>query len=233
MKINRWHRRIAITSVVFLTTAAVTGILWAYAPHIYFQEGYLKKKAKPNAPALTATKVGQKEALETAMEALKSDKGIETLSLRGEGSHLVYEIIRKDGKDYKSVIVDALSGDLLSPIGEKLAVEFAAQYVAGNPPVKEAEALDEYRHRSGKKIKSVYRVAFTAPGNPEIFIDRNSGLIVEESDRSRAFHFWVMKLHQLQFFGVKKEFTAIPGLALIFLVVTGTIIWLRRYRAAA
>lgn len=233
MTTNTWHRRIAIASALVLASTAITGILWAYAPHIYFQEGYLKKKAKPNVPALTAAKVSQKDALTTAVEALKSDKGIETLSLRGEGSHLVYEVIRKDGKDHKSVLIDALSGEVLSPMDEKLAVEFAAQYVGGNPPLKEAEALDEYRHRSGKKIKSVYRVAFAAPGNPEIFIDRNSGLIVEESDRSRVFHFWVMKLHQLQFFGVKKEFTIIPGLALIFLIITGTVMWVRRYRATA
>jgi len=229
---NRWHRRIAVFSAVFLAITAVTGILWAYAPHLYFQDGYLKKKTKIQGPALSRAKISQKDALEAAVAVFNTEKGIETLSLRAEASHLVYEIVRKDGKDHRSVLIDALSGDVLSPVSEKLATEFAAQYVGGNPPVKETEALDEYRHRSGKKIKSVYRVAFTASGNPEIFIDRNSGLIVEESDRSRVFHFWVMKLHQLQFFGVKKEFTIIPGLALILLVITGTVMWLRRFRAS-
>lgn len=231
MNINRWHRRIAIASALVLASTAITGILWAYAPHIYFQEGYLKKKVKANAPGLTAAKISQKEALETAIEALKSDKGIETLSLRGEGSHLIYEVIRKDGKELKSALVDAVSGEVLNPISEKLAIEFAAQYVAGNPPVKEATALDEYRHRSGKKMKAIYRVSFAAPGNPEIYIDRNSGQIVEESDNARGFHFWVMKIHQLQFFGTKKELTIIPGIALILLIITGTTLWWRRYRA--
>lgn len=232
MNTNRWHRRIAVFSAVFLAITAVTGILWAYAPHLYFQDGYLKKKTKFHGPALSRAKISQKDALEAAVAVFNTEKGIETLSLRAEASHLVYEIVRKDGKEHSSVLIDALSGDVLSPVSENLATEFAAQYVAGAPPVKETEALDEYKHRSGKKIKSVYRVAFTAPGNPEIFIDRNSGLIVEESDRSRAFHFWVMKLHQLQFFGVKKELTIIPGLALIFLIITGTVMWVRRYRAA-
>jgi uncharacterized iron-regulated membrane protein len=231
--VNTWHRRIAITAVVLLALTAVTGILWAYAPHLYFQDGYLKKKTKFQGPALSRAKISQKDALEAAVAVFNTEKGLETVSLRAEAAHLVYEVIRKDGKEQQSVLIDAISGDVLSPISDKFAVEIAAQYVAGNPPVKGAEALDEYKHRSGKKIKMVYRVAFTAPGNPEIFIDRNSGTIVEESDRSRVFHFWVMKLHQLQFFGVKKEFTIIPGLALIFLIITGTVMWVRRYRATA
>ena len=77
----------------------------------------------------------------------------------------------------------------------------------------------------------VVLVAFAAPGNPEIYIDRNSATIVEESDDARAFHLWVMKLHQLQFLGTKKELTLIPGAALLFLLVTGSTIWLRRRRA--
>ena len=44
MKTNLWHRRVAILSAGFLLLTAVTGILWAYAPHLYFKDGYLKKK---------------------------------------------------------------------------------------------------------------------------------------------------------------------------------------------
>ncbi len=232
MTVNTWHRRIAITAVLFLAVTALTGILWAYAPHLYFKEGYLQKKSGAAQKPLTAAKVSVADALASAIAVFKTEKGILSATLRAEADDLFYEVQRKEGKEYSSVLVDAISGDVVSPLGEEAAIKIAAQYVVGNPPLKKAEALTGYKHRNGKKFKAAYKVAFAAPGNPEIFIDRNSGLILEESDNARSFHFWVMKLHQLQFFGTKKELTIIPGLALIFLVITGTIMWIRRYRAA-
>ncbi|MBN8222096.1 MAG: PepSY domain-containing protein [Spirochaetes bacterium] len=232
MMINRWHRRIAIASALVLASTAITGILWAYAPHLYFKDGYLQKKDAAPAKPLTAVNVEIGEALTTATNTFKTAKGLQSAVLRAEAGGLYYEVQRKEGKEQSSVLIDAVSGEVVSPLSEALATQFAAQYVAGNPPVKKADALTDYKHRSGKKIKSVYRIAFSAPGSPEIYIDRNAGQIVEESDNARGFHFWVMKIHQLQFFGTKKELTIIPGLALVLLIVTGTLLWLRRYRAA-
>lgn len=230
MKINLWHRRIAIVSAGFLLLTAITGILWAYAPHLYFKDGYLKKKGVRNGMPLSAARLTPQQAMQLA-GATGQAKGVELVSLRNEGGRLVYEVVRRDGKAMQSQLLDAVSGERLSPLSHEMAAAVAAEYVAGNPPVKNAAAIDQYRHRSGKVITSVYRVAFAAPGNPEILIDRNSAAIVEESDNTRAFHFWVMKLHQLQFFGTKKELTLIPGLALLMLVATGLMIWFRRWRA--
>jgi uncharacterized iron-regulated membrane protein len=226
VKINLWHRRIAIVSAGFLLMTAITGILWAYAPHLYFKDGYLKKKGVRNGMPLTAARLTPQQALQLA-----GAMGAESVSLRNEGGRLVYEVVRRDGKAHQSQLFDAVSGERLSPLSHEMAAAVAAEYVAGNPPLKDTAVIDHYRHRSGKVITSVYRVAFAAPGNPEIFIDRNSAAIVEENDNTRAFHFWVMKLHQLQFFGTKKELTLIPGLALLMLVTTGLIIWFRRWRA--
>lgn len=230
MKINLWHRRIAIVSAGFLLLTAITGILWAYAPHLYFKDGYLKKKSVRNRMPLTAVRLTPQQAMQLA-GATGQAKGVELVSLRHEGGRLIYEVVRRDGKAMQSQLFDAVSGERLSPLSHEMAAAVAAEYVAGNPPIKNNAVMDHFRHRSGKVIQSVYRVAFTAPGNPEIFIDRNSAAIVEESDDARAFHFWVMKLHQLQFFGTKKELTLIPGLALLLLVATGFIIWFRRWRA--
>ncbi|AFM12805.1 PepSY-associated TM helix domain-containing protein [Turneriella parva] len=225
-----WHRRIAILSAGFLLLTAVTGILWAYAPHLYFKEGYLKKKSLKAAPSLSAARLAPQEAIRLAEAAGKVGPA-ESVVLRAEGGRLVFEVVRREGKAAHSQLVDAISGEKLSPLDEKMAAAVAAEYVVGNPTLKNATVIDNYRHRSGKLVPSVYRVAFVASGNPEIYIDRNSAAIVEESDDARAFHFWVMKLHQLQFFGTKKELTLIPGLALILLVITGMLIWWRRYRA--
>lgn len=231
MKTNLWHRRIAILSAGFLLLTAVTGILWAYAPHLYFKDGYLKKKSIRLGPALTEAKLSPAEAISRVAASPDKKTTAESVSLRVEAGQLIYEVVRKEGKATESQLVDAISGERLSPLSAELAAAVAAEYVAGNPLVKQVTPLDEYRHRSGKKLRTLYRVAFAAPGNPEIYIDRNSAAIVEESDESRAFHFWVMKLHQLQFFGTKKELTLIPGLALLLLVATGLTIWIRRWRA--
>lgn len=225
-----WHRRVAVLSAGFLLLTAVTGILWAYAPHLYFKDGYLKKKSTRGAPALSAARLSAQEVIRLT-EAADKTRPAESVTLRAEGGRLVFEVVRREGKAAHSQLIDAVSGEKLSPLTEQMAAAVAAEYVVGNPPVKDAAVVENYRHRSGKIVPSVYRIAFVAPGNPEIFIDRNSAAIVEESDDSRAFHFWVMKLHQLQFFGTKKELTLLPGLALIVLVITGGMIWWRRFSA--
>ena len=225
-----WHRRVAILSAGSLLLTAITGILWAYAPHLYFKDGYLKKKHVKAAPPLKAARLSSQEAIGLT-EVGKRTIPAELVSLRAEGGRLVYEVVRREGTSAHSQLVDAITGEMLSPLGEQMAAAVAAEYVVGNPPVKDATVIDHYRHRSGKIVASVTRVRFNAPGNPEIYIDRYSAAIIEESDVARAFHFWVMKLHQLQFFGTKKELTLLPGLALIVVLVTGVLIWWRRYRA--
>lgn len=230
MRANVWHRRVAVLSAGLLLVTAVTGILWAYAPHLYFREGYLKKKNMKATPALSSARLTPQEAIRLAAPALRQGQA-EMLTLRPEGGLLVYEITWREGRAVHAQLIDAVSGAKLSPLNEQMAAAIAAEYVVGNPPIKDIAIVDNYRHRSGRFIQSVYRVRFAATGNPEIFIDRNSAAIVEESDDARAFHFWVMKLHQLQLFGTKKELTLIPGLALVMLVCSGIVIWWRRYRA--
>lgn len=229
MRANVWHRRVAVFSAGLLIVTAVTGILWAYAPHLYFKEGYLKKKSIQVAPGLSSARLTPQDAIGLTETAVKSGPA-ETVTLRAEGGKLIYEILRREGKAMHSQLIDAISGEKLSPLTEQMAAAVAAEYVVGNPPIKDAAIVDNYRHRSGKTISSVFLVRFAAPGNPEIYIDRYSAAIVEESDDARAFHFWVMKLHQLQFFGMKKELTAIPGISLVILLVTGMVMAARRWR---
>ncbi len=230
MKTQLWHRRIAVVSSGVLLLTALTGLLWAYAPHLYFRDGYLKKKSIRPGPAVEAARLTPREAI--SKSALRpGTSAVTSVSLRVEGGRLVYEIIRGAGMTAQAELIDANSGERLSPIGGELASLIAAEYVVGNPAIKDTTELANYRHRSGKVWRSVYRVAFVAPRHPAIYIDRYSGTIVEESDDARAFHFWVMKLHQLQFFGTKKELTLVPGMALLLLVASGAAMLFRRWRA--
>lgn len=229
MSANLWHRRVALVSAMFLLVTAVTGILWAYAPHLYFKEGYLKKKRPVAALSIRSAKVTVAEAVDLAL-ADSPGATIDSVSLRVEGGVPLYEVRLRKGKETSSVLVDAVVPKRLSPLSEALVARIAGEYVTGNPSLIGVKHLQTYRHRSGKLFHDVAEVSFNAPENPHICIDRHSAAIVEEYDDSRALHFAVMRLHQLQFFGFKKELTLIPGLAVIFLTMTGLWIYARRYR---
>lgn len=232
MKITKWHRYVGVFSTIFLAVSALTGILWAYSTHLYFSEGYLKKKRGIEAPFLTKTKVTSADALNKFALFFHSygGKGVESLVLRAEASKLTYLATFNEGKKQKKALMDAVTGNILSPIDEKFAIEIASQYVPQGSVFKSAEALGVYTHRKGRKVNNVYRVVFTGSETTEIFIDRASGEIIEESSPSRRFLFLMQKLHQLEFFGTKKELTIIPGASLLFLVITGILIWWRRFK---
>jgi hypothetical protein len=70
-------------------------------------------------------------------------------------------------------------------------------------------------------------VRFRQEKNPEIFVDSNSGKIIEEQDDIRRFHFWIIKLHQFNFLGFKKTLTIIPGTALLLLIISGVFMGIR------
>ncbi|HRP69845.1 MAG TPA: PepSY domain-containing protein [Turneriella sp.] len=229
MKTNILHRRIASFSAVFLVISAVTGLVWAYAPHIFFKDGYLKKKQYVKAPSFTTIKATEKEVIQKAGLFFHSYDKIVSITLKPEASKLVYLVVKQDDKKTQSLLFDALSGKMLSPIDEKFAIEIAAQYVPKGSVFKLSDAIDIYTHRKGRKVNNVYRVVFTGSETIEIFIDRHSGEIIEESSPSRRFLFLMQKLHQLEFFGTKKELTAIPGISLLILAITGVMILWRRY----
>jgi uncharacterized iron-regulated membrane protein len=62
----------------------------------------------------------------------------------------------------------------------------------------------------------------------DIFVDAENGqLLPKPAERYPAFHTWVMKLHQLQFFGTKKELVAFPGVGLLLMLFTGIFLFKR------
>jgi len=225
MKANLWHRRVAIVAAAFLLVSAVTGILWAYAAHLYLNDGYLKKKNAKRGPALSAVRITPQQA----MQNTPAPANAESVTLRREGGNLVYEVQAMTGRKSTSILVDAISGIMLSPLSDTAAAAIAAEYVVGNPPLKKVTQLQNYRHNNGKIYPHVVVVVFEGKRVPEIILDRQSAAIVDEIDGARSFHAWVRKLHQFQFFGTKQELTIIPGLALIFLTLSGLWILKRRW----
>ena len=140
----------------------------------------------------------------------------------------LYRVAAQQNGKERIVMIDALAGTIISPLTPEFASRFAAQYVHGTPGVESVKLLDTYKHRKGKSYDSVYLVRFQQEKSPEILLSAHSGEIIEDQDDVRSFHFWVMRLHQLNFFGFKKTLTIIPGAALLMLTISGIVISRRR-----
>lgn len=223
--IRRLHRAVAIGSVVFLSSTAVTGLLWAYAPFLYWEEGYMKKKRPTPSPALAEASVTIQEAIGVAQGGVGRPIVVDAVILRPDFGRLLYEVHYREAGSAGVFLVDAISGEPLSPLAEAHAVEIAKQYVRDASGIERIDRLDAFVPRSGGAGVPAYRIRFRAPRSPEIVIHRDSGQILEDQDAVRRFHFFVMRLHQFNVLGFRKTLTVLSGLPLLVLITTGVWLW--------
>jgi uncharacterized iron-regulated membrane protein len=164
---RRAHRLIAIASAIFLVSSACTGLLWAYAPYLYWEEGYMRKKALMSGPAPTAVTVTVQDAMAAARKAGRSGQ-IQQVTLRSDFGRLLWEVqLRAGGEGSQSFLVDAVTGETLSPLTAEQATVIAQQYVRGNPSVEEVIAESSFVGRAGNARPSpAYRVRFKQTRNP-------------------------------------------------------------------
>ena len=225
---RRFHRWFGVGSAIVVVLAPVTGLLWAYAPYLYWESGYLERKHPAAIADYGSVTLTPQDAMRLVRAQLGGDAKISAVTLRSELGSPIYEVAGEN----LAALVDARSGAVMSPLAPDVATRIAAQYVRGTPPLASTTLLEQFLHRSGKIHRAVYQVRFDAPGNPEIFISARNGAIIEEQDAARRFHFWIMRLHQLNFFGFKKTLTIIPGGAIVILVASGLVLS-RRAKARA
>jgi uncharacterized iron-regulated membrane protein len=222
-----FHRWLGIGSSIVLLLAAVTGILWAYAPHLYWKPGYLEKKHSVPHPPFDSIATTHQEIARRVSQEFGASAAITSINLRSDAGMAFFEVaVLADGKE-STVLFDE-AGNKISPIDAALAERIARQYVPGNPTLATIVLLPQWQHRSYKIHENVWRVRFADEAESEVFLSAYSGKILEDQDKARRFHFWVMRLHQLNFFGFKKVLTIIPGSALILLVVSGLVISRKR-----
>lgn len=222
---RRLHALAGVAGAVFLLNSAATGLLWSNAQRLYWRgDDYKKKKAPAESPALSSARIDARRALAAA--GLKGEPT--ALTLRGEAGRLVYEV--QAGKD--AALVDAVTGKPLSPLDEELAGAIADQYAPRGARRTALEHREAFVGRDGKKRGPVWAASYAARGGMEIVLDDKTGAIVEEYDPSRRFHFWVMRLHKLDFFHTDKALTAIPGALLLAMTLSGLWLWQRTARTA-
>ena len=225
---RRLHYWIGLGSAAILLVTVVTGLLWAYAPFLYWEGGYMKRKTPVNQLGAADISLSPQEILEIAHAKFLPEAVITAVTLRNDFGVPLYEVTGRLQEKDDTILIDARSGAVLSPLTPELAEQAARQYISGAPPLRKAALLDEFHHRSGKVYEAVYRVSFDTEDDRAILLDAHSGKILEEETNWRRFHFQIMRLHQLNFFGFHKTLTIIPGTALLVLLGSGLWIGLRR-----
>lgn len=224
--IRRIHKYLGIAVAVLLLISAVTGFLRANYVW-YWKPGY----KQPELPIAEDSKYVQAPGISISeLENIIAQRGEDAKIRRIELLNLCSRLLYKVHLDNGVLAVDATTGELLTPISEDFAIEIATQYVSGSFPVKNITDLRDYVPYKGRNPHQVYRVSFDDNGNTEIFVDKQSGDVVEELDNRRRFAHFVVKLHDLNFLNLKRTLLCILGLSLVSLTVSGIFLFCRNSR---
>lgn len=216
------HKTIAIIVVPLFIIATITGFFKANQK-LYWEDGYKKKKQE--ASFKVQKDLYSIKAITQNIDSITKQKNkFEEIILRSDNDILYYKLSTKKAK----YLVDAISGNIVSPINETLAKDFAKQYVKDNKLIMSCELLKNYKGRKAKEAKPTYKVTFNNSVHSEIYLDVDTGDIIEDIDDNRTFGIWVMRLHEYDFFDSKKGITTIVCVAMMLLSFSG--IWIYKIR---
>lgn len=223
-KMRNAHRWIAMSALGFFLLSLTTGLLWANARFLYWEGHYKEKVLSVPAPPLEAVRVALPAAIEASKAAVAAEANVEQVTLRSDAGRLFYDIrLRAEGKG-RPVLVDAMTGERLSPISTDWARDIARQYVDESADVTTVSP-EQYTPRKKHHAQDAIRVGFNDPDRTEIILDRQTGEILEDEGRWRKVHFFVMQLHQLNFFGFEKTLLNVPGIPLLLMGLSGVVLW--------
>jgi uncharacterized iron-regulated membrane protein len=223
---NRYkvHLVVGMIFFPFLVISTLTGFFRANYKW-FWKENYKKVKNHSINKAVTAPALHLGKLLDSLQTANKAGLAITEVKLRSESGHLLYDIRTHKGKP---LLIDAMTGRSLSPLSLSMAQDFAMQYVNAGMKIISAKEESAYITRKDKKEKAVYVFEFDDPLHTSIYIDKASGEIEEEVDDNLKFGFWMVKLHDYDFFGSKRFILSFAGAGLFILSLTGFYLWLRK-----
>ncbi|MBA2251690.1 MAG: PepSY domain-containing protein [Nitrospirales bacterium] len=223
-KMRNAHRWIAMAALGFFLLSLITGLLWANARFLYWEDHYKEKVHTVSAPPLESARIALPAAIDVAKAVVAGQAHVDQVTLRSDAGRVFYDIrFRANGKA-RTVLVDAVNGERLSPISEELARGIARQYVNEAADVT-AVSTEQYTSRKKHHAQDAIRVGFNDPNRTEIILDRQTGEILEDEGRWRKLHFFVMQVHQLNFFGFEKTLLNVPGIPLLLMSLTGVVLW--------
>lgn len=156
--------------------------------------------------------------------------GVSQIALRNLNAAVVYELKHAD----KTVLVDAATGTMLSPLDRETATAIAKADQRGSPTVRGVEHVvanppSEYR---GQPLPA-WRVAFDDGENTHVYVDAASGLVrARRNDAWRRYDFFWM-LHTMDYRG-RDGFNHPLLIAFaafgVITVLSGFVLWFVRLR---
>lgn len=217
------HKTIAIIVVPIFIIATITGFFRAHQK-LYWEDGY-KKKKQPADFTIQGELFSLHRIAQLIDSISKRTNKFEEIILKTENKTMYYKILTSKKDKY---LINAQSGAIVSPISKELAEEFAKQYVKDNKQIKTCELISNYMARKAKEPKPAFKITFDNPVHSEIYLDIETGDILEDYDDNRAFGIWVMRLHEYDFFNSKKGITTIVSIVMMLLAISG--LWIYKMR---
>lgn len=218
------HRWVAMTAIGFLFLSLMTGLLWANAPYLYWADRYKEKVRTLPTPSLEQASISLSTAVQTSKADTNGPAQVERVTLRSDGGRVLYDVRLRTDRKVRTVLVDATTGLRLSPLSPEFARDLAKQYVGESAEIIDVSP-EQYTPRKKHHAQEAIRVRFNDRNQTEIVLDSHTGEILEDEGRWRKLHFFVMQLHQLNFFGFEKTLLNIPGVPLFLMGVTGAVLW--------
>ncbi|MBX3339923.1 MAG: hypothetical protein KF848_20310, partial [Nitrospira sp.] len=153
------HRWLGMGAMGFLLLSVVTGLLWADAKFLYWDDHY-KEKLRPLAgPPLETATLPVDRAILAAKDAVGGRALVEQVVLRSDFGRVFYELkLRVEGVS-TTLLLDAMTGERLSPISRELAPVIAQQYVRAPATVTGVD-IERYTPRKKKRAQDAVRVRF-------------------------------------------------------------------------
>ena len=223
-RIRQAHRWVGLGALGFLLLSVTTGLLWADSKFLYWDDHYKEKVRPLTGPPVESAALPLDRMFALAKEAVGGYAVVEQTSLRADFGRLFYDVKLGAGGVSTTVLLDAITGERLSPITQELAPIIAAQYVRSPAAVIGVEA-EWYTPRKKKRALDAVRVRFDDAAGTEIVLDRQTGEILEDEGRWRKVHFAVMQLHQLNFFGFEKTLLNFTGIPVLLIGISGLALW--------
>lgn len=222
MRLGSFHRILGLILFVLILNAAFTGLLRANAQWWYWK----KKPSMEAVVSLSRPAVSLEQVFKTCETYFPSGAKICRVELKSLSGKQVYVVeVDRQGKRY--LLVDADSGEVISPLNCEFATRIARSLVHDNNSVVLAESLPAFRTRKMSQPRPVFRILFNDALKTEVIVDRDTGEPLMILDRGRRFGLWVVKLHDLDFIGMSRVALTLLGISIVSLSFTGLLLSLR------
>ncbi len=237
MNVRTWrkvHRHLGLVIGVQLLLWTSSGLIFSWSS-IQSVRGEHMIRANSSIDLTTLSLKNHNEILRAISLGFPDDSAVVSILLRTMAGRPVYEVKFERHNEHFFALVDAATGNKISPIGVDTAKRVAQNDFADDVEVRSVEWIEsvgahsEYR---GKELPA-YRVVLEHPSDTAIYVSANRGVVTTRRNKQwRRFDFFWM-LHTMDYQGrdnfnhwLLKTFS-IFGLAT---VLSGFFLWFKSSR---